>query len=55
MINIDEFNNRCQQMCRQDIDIVLPAADMFAEELRVIVNNSCSDRLLRHASIKVYS
>lgn len=28
---------------------------MFAEELRVLVSNTCSDRLLRQSTIKVYS
>jgi hypothetical protein len=33
----------------------LPAVDLFSEELRVLISNTCSERQQRYVSIKVYN
>ena len=55
VINLEELNQRSSLLSRQDFEIILPAVDLFSEELRVLVSNSCSERQQRHVSIKVYN
>jgi len=44
VVNVEEMNQNWQSLARQDIEIVLPAVDVFSEELRVMVLNTCNER-----------
>jgi hypothetical protein len=45
VVNVEELSQTWQQLARQDIEIVLPAVDVFSEELRIMVLNTCNERL----------
>ena len=44
-ISPEDFKRQIQTLQREDIHIILPAADMFSEEMRVIVTNTGADIL----------
>ena len=42
-ISAEDFKRQIQVLQREDIHITLPAADIFSEEMRVIVTNTGAD------------
>ena len=45
VVSVEDFNNYIAFVKREDIQITLPATDIFSEEMRVIVTNIGGDSM----------
>lgn len=55
-VSTESYDKMVSQNSKEDIQINLPAQDIFSEEMRVVISNSGNNNVFnKQATIKVYN